>query len=259
MGSYFTRVSDTRYLPTEHAIGAWDVAEMHFSPLGGLIVHSIERHVAASGGRGLVLARVGFDILGRLALDECEITVETVRPGRTIELVEASVVIGDRRVVTARAWFLAAGDTTAVEGGATPALPSPETLQPQGFAADWPGGFVASLETRPVVASTPGRGTLWLRTGITLVEGESSSPLADFVALVDAANGVAVRQSPAEWLFPNVDLTIHLHRQPAGGWVGLDTTVVFGPTGQGVTSSVLHDTSGPIGHAHQLLTVRPLS
>ena len=58
-------------------------------------------------------------------------------------------------------------------------------------------------------------------------------------------------------MFPNVDLTIHLHRQPAGRWVGLDTTVVFGPTGQGITSTVLHDLAGPVGHAQQMLTVRP--
>ncbi len=31
------------------------------------------------------LSRISFDILGRPALDECEIRVETVRPGRTIE------------------------------------------------------------------------------------------------------------------------------------------------------------------------------
>jgi hypothetical protein len=59
-------------------------------------------------------------------------------------------------------------------------------------------------------------------------------------------------------MFPNVDLGIHLHRQPAGRWTGLDTTVTFGPTGQGVTSTVLHDVAGPVGHAQQILTVRPL-
>ncbi|CAM5645040.1 hypothetical protein STENM36S_06164 [Streptomyces tendae] len=93
---------------------------------------------------------------------------------------------------------------------------------------------------------------------VGLSEGlENASPLASYVALVDTANGIAVRQSPREWMFPNVDLTLHLHRAPRGRWTGLDTTVVFGPTGQGVTSTVLHDLDGPVGHAQQLLTVRP--
>ncbi|WP_433381714.1 hypothetical protein [Streptosporangium sp. CA-115845] len=53
-------------------------------------------------------------------------------------------------------------------------------------------------------------------------------------------------------------MSLHLHRQPEGRWVGLDTTVIFGATGQGVTSTILHDTNGPIGLAQQSLTVRPL-
>ncbi|KOX11143.1 hypothetical protein ADL04_02430 [Streptomyces sp. NRRL B-3648] len=31
-----------------------------------------------------------------------------------------------------------------------------------------------------------------------------------------------------------------------------------GPSGQGLTSTVLHDVDGPVGHAQQILTVRPL-
>src|SRR5690606_40119049 len=72
-------------------------------------------------------------------------------------------------------------------------------------------------------------------------------------------NGIAVREAPTEWMFPNVDLTVHLHRQPRGRWVGLDTEVVFGPTGQGLTSTVLHDRDGEVGRAQQILTVRPLT
>ncbi len=74
---------------------------------------------------------------------------------------------------------------------------------------------------------------------------------------MDTANGIAVQQDPAEWMFPNVDLTVHLFRQPRGPWTGLDTTASFGPTGQGLTSSVLHDVDGPVGQAEQILTVRP--
>ena len=67
----------------------------------------------------------------------------------------------------------------------------------------------------------------------------------------------AVRVSPRDVAFPNLDLTAHLLRQPGGGWVGFDTTVSFGPGGVGLTSSVLHDLDGPIGAMSQILTVRP--
>ncbi|MER6985208.1 acyl-CoA thioesterase domain-containing protein, partial [Streptomyces carpinensis] len=104
-GSYYEPIDEHRYKPTAHASGAWDPAEQHFSPLGGLIVHAIDRHLAARPDNSLVLARISFDILGRLALDECEIQVETIRPGRTIELIEAVALIADRPVVRARAWL----------------------------------------------------------------------------------------------------------------------------------------------------------
>jgi len=256
--SYFEATDDHRYKPTAHAGGAWDRDEQHFSPLGGLVVHALDRHRATGTNTGLVLSRISYDILGRLALDECEIEVENLRPGRTIELLEAVVRIAGRPVVRARAWYLAALDTTAVAGGPDDRLAPPESLAPWTMSDLWPGGYIASVDVRPVTPPQPGRTTAWISTPLDLVAGVTASPLASYLALVDTANGIAVRQPPTAWMFPNVDLTIHLHRQPRGGWTGLDTTVAFGPTGQGLTSTVLHDIDGPVGHAQQILTVRPL-
>ncbi|WP_405656642.1 thioesterase family protein [Streptomyces sp. RK9] len=257
-GSYYEPIDAHRYKPTAHAGGAWSEDEQHFSPLGGLIVHAIDRHLADRPDQGLLMSRISFDILGRPALDECEIRVETVRPGRTIELVEAVVLIGGRPAVRGRAWLLAALDTTAVEGGAGDRLTPPDALTPWEMGSVWPGGYIASVDVRPLAPPQPGRTTAWISTDLDLVAGQTISPLASFLALVDTANGIAVRQPPTAWMYPNVDLTIHLHRQPRGRWTGLDTTVTFGPTGQGITSTVLHDLDGPVGTAQQMLTVRPL-
>ncbi len=255
--AYFERVDQHRFRPTGHTGGGWDPTEQHFSPLGGLVVHAIEHFMARQPNPRMVLGRISFDILGRLAMEECDITVHTIRPGRTIELVEATVHIADRPVVRARAWFLMSVDTEAVAGGSPDRLASPDTADSWPMSSIWPGGFVASLEVRPVIDPLPGRATAWVTTDLDLVAGETASPLASFIALVDIANGLAARQSPAAWMFPNTDLTIHLHRQPNQGWVGLDTTVTFGPSGQGVTNTVLHDSAGAIGYANQILTVRP--
>jgi len=257
---YFERTGERSYRPTPHAGGAWQADEQHFSPLGGLVVHAIERFLADRGRTGaeLHLSRISYDILGRIALDDFEIYVETIRPGRTIELVEATVVIAGRSTVRARAWLIAAGDTASVAGGETEALPRPDEAEPWRMSSLWPGGFIASLDTRTVGVPQPGRATAWVSTRTPLVAGETASPLASYVGLVDTANGIAVRQPPGKWMFPNVDLTIHLHRQPRGEWVGLDTSVTFGASGHGLTSTVLHDVHGPIGQAQQILTVRPL-
>ncbi|MET7694072.1 thioesterase family protein [Streptomyces sp. NPDC005483] len=257
-GSYFEAIDEHRYKPTSHAGGAWDPDEQHFSPLAGLIVHAIDRHVAERPDPRPDLYRISFDILGRLALEECEIRVETIRPGRTIELLEAVAVIAGRVVVRARAWLLNPSDTATVAGSPAVPLAPPETLDAWPLTSVWPGGYIASLDMRPLAPPQPGRTTAWISTDLDLVAGQTVGSLSSYIALVDTANGIAVRQPPTAWMFPNVDLTIHLHRQPQGHWTGLDTTVTFGPTGQGVTSTVLHDLTGPVGHAHQILTVRPL-
>jgi Acyl-CoA thioesterase C-terminal domain/Acyl-CoA thioesterase N-terminal domain len=256
-GSYFERIDAYRFQPTVHTGGGWDPGELHFSPLGGLIVHAIEHHLAGRAETGMLLGRISFDILGRLATDVCEVRVETIRPGRTIELIEATLLIRDRVAIRARAWLLTAIDTSAIAGGGADPLPSPEALASWALSSVWPGGYIASLDVRPIDPPQPGRTTAWVSSRIDLVAGEATSRLASYVALVDTANGIAARQAPERWMFPNLDLTIHLHRQPEGSWVGLDTTVVFGPTGQATTSTVLHDLNGAIGQAQQILTVRP--
>ncbi|MFF1481697.1 thioesterase family protein [Streptomyces sp. NPDC058301] len=257
--SYYERTGACSYKPTAHAGGAWNADEQHFAPLAGLVVHTVERHLAARPGR-LVLARISYDILGRIALDECEITVETVRPGRTIELLEATVAIAGRRpVVRARAWLLASLDTSAVADSPHERLPAPEELTAWAMDEQWSGGYVSSLDVRRVPPARKGRTAAWMSSPHDLVAGEPSSALASYIARVDTANGIAVQQDPTAWMFPNLDLTIHLHRQPEGPWTGLDTTVSFGPSRQGLTSTVLHDLRGPVGHAEQILTVRPLA
>ncbi|MEO8262387.1 MAG: thioesterase family protein [Pseudolysinimonas sp.] len=256
--AYYDRVAEHRYLPTEYAGGAWSPEELHFAPLGGLLVHAIDLHRAAAGSPPLALGRVSFDILGFLATSECEIAVETVRPGRTIELVEATATIAGRTAVRARAWFLADFDTASVAGGAPEPMPAPGPSTGWSMTDKWTGGFVNSLDVRPVSQPQPGRTAAWLHSDYDLVAGEAVSAHASFLSLVDTANGIAVREDPQVWAFPNVDLTIHLYRQPVGRPVGLDTTQIYGTTGQGLTATVLHDTEGAVGVAHQLLTIREL-
>lgn len=257
MTSYFTRIDRSRFLPTELTSGAWSTSEQHISPMNGLIAHEVERFCAERGPDGLALSRVGVDILGVLTMDPFDVDVRVVRPGRTIELLEAVVTQNGRIAVTARIWRAIEQDTTAVRGGEAPPQPGPETAKPTDLGGIWPGGYIRSVEARPVGRVEPGRAMTWITTHAELVDGERASDLARIVGLVDTANGLSVRESPDVWLFPNLDLTMHFLREPTGGWLGLDTTVVFGPTGLGVTSSLLHDTAGHVGYAAATLTIRP--
>lgn len=255
-GSYYRQIGPSHYQPTLHTQGAWSDHEQHMGPVSGLIAHAIDQHEPRDG---MQLARLTFDILGVIPALPSEVAVRTARPGRTIEQVEATMLVAGRPVVRASAWRLSRQDSSPVAGGLPAALPRPETMKP--FAANglWPGGYIGSLEVRGAEDNEPGHGQVWLRSTKTLVENVAVSPTASFVGLVDTANGIAVRASPRKWMFPNIDLSIHLHRQPISGWVGFETRVVFGTDGVGLTSSTLHDHRGPVGRAEQILTVRPLS
>ncbi len=254
--SYFARVGDQRFQPTSHTAGAWTPTEQHFSPIAGLLTHVIERFVGVHRNADLAMARITFDILGTVAIEEFDVRVELIRPGRSVELLEAEASARGRPFVRARAWRLARENTREVAGGEPDRLPPPRGVKPWPLVSVWPGGYIASVDFRPIRPPQPGRTSAWLRTPVALVAGEEVSPLARFIGLVDTANGIAVRVPPTTWFYPNVDLSIHLHRQPLGEWVGLDTTVVFGPEGHGVTSTTLHDEDGPVGRAEQMLTIR---
>jgi hypothetical protein len=255
--AYFERTGGGAFVATELTGGAWVEAEQHIAPMVGLVVHEIERHALASAADDdKALTRLTFDILGVIPVGPFEITVETIRPGRTIELVDAVVTAGGRPVVRARAWRTMRFDTTSVAGGVAQSMPGPEETPDWAMTDLWPGGFIRSLRIRRDASSVPGRGRAWMQATVPLVAGETVSPTAAFLALVDTANGMTVRESPKEWLFPNLDLSIHLHRTPVAGPTGLDTTVTFGADGLGLTEAVLHDVRGPVGRLAQTLTVR---
>ena len=253
---YFDRTGEATFRPTEHVSGAWNTDEQHVAPALGLMTHLVEAdHRRRRGGEVLAVSRLSFDILGVLPMDEVEVTVRCLRPGRTIELVEAELRHGGRAAVLLRAWLLAPGDTTALAGSDLVPLPPVDTIPAWDPTEVWPGGFIASARVRRDQAA-PGRARYWVRTDVPLLD-EPTSALAGAAGLFDIANGMTVRADPRQVAFPNVDLTAHLIRSPRPGWLGFDTTVSFGPDGRGVTSSVVHDDRGPLGTLAQTLTVRP--
>lgn len=257
--SYYRRLGENRYRPSTRTGGAWQPGEQHMAPVSGIVVHAIEQFLSrAPRDERLQISRLTFEILGMIAAADFDIRVEVLRPGRTIELLEATVVIADRPVVRARAWCLSRQDTRVVAGGEPESMPGADGLVPWVATDVWGGGFIESVEIRPVPGHRPGRAQAWIQTAVELISDEQPSDLARFVGLVDTANGIATRVRPSEWMFPNVDLSLHIYRQPRGHWVGLDTTVVFGPDGVGLTSTTLHDEHGAVGRAEQILTVRPL-
>ena len=253
--AYFVRLDGTRFRSTLHSQGAWNEAEQHMGAASGLLAHAVE---VGHPRTDVLPVRFSYDILGLIPGGEVEVTTRVVRPGRTIELIEATMSHAGRSCIRLSVWRLVRGGTATTAGTHRPAMPPVAGTAPAELTGRWPGGYIASLEGRTVREHRPGRAAMWLRAPHAVVAGEEASTTARFLAAVDAANGIAVRVGPDELAFPNVDLSVHLVREPVSSWVGLDTHVTFGDTGVGLTESALHDEAGYLGQVAQALTVRPL-
>lgn len=253
---YFERLSETSFRASDHTGGAWNTEEQHIAPALGLLAHAIETDRDRRRHDRPAIGRLSYDILGTLPIGVVDTAVRTLRAGRTIELVEATLSHDGRPAVVARAWLMQSFETAPFGGTPFPSIAAPDAMPTWDATTVWPGGFIESVDVRRDHVE-PGRASFWVRTPIPLVADEPVSAVARTAGVLDIANGMATRVSPAEVAFPNLDLTLHLFAEPDGEWVGFDTSVSFGASGIGLTHSTVSGVRGPIGTSSQILTVRP--
>jgi len=253
---YFRRIDAHTFTPTAHVGGAWNVAEQHVAPAIGLLAHAVEADHRMRHAIPLQIARLSYDIWGTIPMEAVTIELSVLRPGRSIELVEARLCHGGRPAIVLRAWLTQGYDSQGVATVNFAPMPPPGTVPVWNPSSVWAGGFIASVEVQREEDGT-GRAHCWVRSQYALIEQEDVSATARAMALVDIANGLTPLASPQDVAFPNLDLTVHLLRRPVGEWIGLDIRVSSGPSGIGLTHSILHDIGGPFGAMSQCLTVRP--
>jgi hypothetical protein len=254
--AFYLPLGEGRFSPTAHTAGPWAPDAQHFGPPSSLLVRALEELGTTNGTQ---LARVTVEILGPAPLTELSVHAKVERPGRSVELVSAELSGGGRTVARASAWRIATSDTAAVLTRGD-ALPPPEGAPADAWPDGWgSGGYLDAMEWRAVSGSlrTPGPTAVWARQLVALVDGEKPSPLQRLFAVADCGNGVSNFLDPRRWWFINSELTVHLRREPAGEWIGLDAATLVGPHGIGTATSTLHDAEGPVGVGAQALLVRP--
>ena len=245
-----------RFFATAATTGPWSADAQHAGPPAALLVRAVER---CAPRPELQLARFSVDVLGPVPLGEVTVRAAVERGGRGVELVAAELVAGGRAVLRARAWRTARSESAEVAGAPVDLPPGPEGIPAQGeLEPQWRCGFLESVEWRWIRGGwgESGDGTVWARQRVPLMAGEETSAAQRVAAVADCGNGISGRVDLREWLYANVDLTIHLHREHTGEWVGLDARTLIGPTGAGTAVSTLSDTAGPVGHGAQALVVR---
>ena len=252
----FNNVMTTYYRPTIHSQGAWNPHEQHMAPASGIIAAELEQFLPRSDLR---IGRISFDIFGLIAFGDFSITTQIIRAGKTIELIESKMKANGKTCVVARAWRMSIQDSHSIAGIEDQNIHHPDTYTIWNGMQRWPGGFIHSITARKDENNQIGRGIVWLTNNIEMIEEKTTSDFVRLIGMVDTANGVVPRQEgDFSWVFPNLDLQIHMHRLPSGKWLGLETVQQYGADGIGLTSSILHDVHGPFGRSEQILTLRKL-
>jgi hypothetical protein len=250
--AFYSLDGDTA-VASELTRGPWDRNAQHAGPPSALLGRAIELCEPRDGMR---VGRVTVEILAPIPIAPLSVSARVVRPGRSVEMLEASLEGPDGELMRARAWRLATADINADWEQEDPP-PGPEDATALEFFAT--GERVGWHTAMEIVFARgkflePGPATVWMRPRVALVEGEQVSPLQRTLLAADGGNGVS---APLDWsgfIFINTDLTVHLLRPPSGEWVCLDS--VTHVDGLGMTDTALWDERGRLGRAAQTLLVR---
>jgi Thioesterase-like superfamily len=257
MPATFYEQDGDRFVPTELTRGPWDRNSQHGGPPAALLGRAIER---LDDGEEFQLGRITYEILRPVPLTALSVRAEVLRPGRRVQMVEASLRAGEREVIRARGWRLRRQrlDLPAPDRGDP--LPRPGA----GEEGDFPPtgeklGYHVAMDLRFIRGrfAEPGPATVWMRMRQPLLAGEEPSPLQRLLVAADSGNGVSAALDWTRFIFINVDLTVQLERLPEGEWIGLDAVTLPQPTGVGTAEAVLHDEGGRVGRALQTLLVSP--
>jgi acyl-Coa thioesterase superfamily protein/acyl-CoA thioesterase superfamily protein len=250
---YENEARGERFIPSPSTRGPWDPDAQHAGPPAALLGRAIERCEPRDGMR---VGRITCEILRPVPLEPLTVEASVVRPGRSVELLEASLAGPNGELMRARAWRLETGehalqlDDEERPPGPAEGVPSdfPETGHEFGYHDANEYSFVRGGFRKP------GPATVWMCARVPLVEGEEPTPLQRVLVAADSGNGVSAALDWRTYHFINTELTVHLMRPLEGEWVCLDA--VTRVDGLGLAETTLWDERGRIGRAAQTLLVR---
>jgi hypothetical protein len=249
--SLYVAEGDLRFAPTELTRGPWSVDAQHggapASLLGGLI-----EDYEPSGTR---VARLTVELLRPVPLTPLDVRIETVRQGRKVQIVQASLFSEDTEVVRATGLRIRSAPLEVADPAPerVPALGKP----PESTRLTEDVLFIRAFDVRRERDwHTEGLGpqVVWFRLRVPVVAGVAARPLQRLAAAADFPNGISsVVPWDAGWVFINPDVTIHVARPPRGEWIGLDARTVPGGDGVGMAEAALFDEHGRVGRSTQSL------
>lgn len=253
MKPHFYNPQDGLYVPTHLARSPWEKDKQNGVGLGGLATALIEQVPCPAP---MATARLTIDILGAAPHAPTEGRTRVLREGKRLQLIEAELLVDGRAVARASALRVRLAETPIFPETAT--YPAPGATPAAQFINE--RAFGGTMETCLVsgVLHQPGPKALWIRFGHEHIAGLPLSPLVRTASIADFGGGVGTMVNRGEWTSANLDITVHLVREPVGEWLLCDASTVSNGHGFARSDMVLADEHGPFARAHQILFIAPV-
>lgn len=261
-GVYLPGGNAGTYHSTPLANAGWYEEGQHGGALAALVAGHVEANVPALAE--MEISRMTMELFRVVPLIPLRIETETIREGKRIQHVQASVFgDGDTLLSVVNVQRLRVVDLHLPEETAPPPLrlPKPEEITRRVGEA-WGVGtrdktmfHRHAMEIREVEGGFEelGPATVWMRLSTPIIAGRENTPLQRVVATADFSNGISRSLDYNTWVFMNPDLTVHISRYPEGEWIGLSAESAYGHEGRGLATGTLWDTSGWLGRSTQSL------
>jgi hypothetical protein len=252
---FYRRLDDDLYEATRWTRGPWSRDHQHAGPPSALVAGQLEAMLEPP----FRCVRVAVEVTRQVPIGKLRVDRSFRRDGRSVKALTGRL-LDDEGSLVLSADVLAIAEASLGFDPMQPAMdePLPENSAPVNFPfRDEEPSYANAIELRF------GRGEFgsgdvmaWLRMRVPLVEGVMPSPLERVLTAADSGNGVSQRMNISDYTFVNPDLTVTLHRELMGEWVGMAARTEVDARGIGVADTRLYDESGPVGRGVQTLLVR---
>jgi len=252
--SIFEPAGQDLFVATEAALSPWSDQAMHGSPPTMLMAREIERFPSE---QEMFVTRLTVELLRPVGRTPLAVRSRLARPGRKVQLVEASLWNGDQEVARATAVRIRRAEVEVPSSLERPPRDLPERLPEwaRGSYRSGPAYHLLAVEIRTSAESVGAPNWCWFRLHLPLLPGEEPSGLVRICAAADFPNGISSVVDPRQISFINPDLTVYVHRLPVGQWVLVDAKTWLERHGTGMAEGALYDTEGRVGRSIQSLLV----
>ena len=254
---FFTTEDNIWFQPTDHTRGPWHEDHCHAGPPTALLARAIEQLNPQQK-----LVRITVNLLRPIPFSGFRIDAEITRQGRIVTTCAATLTDADQKTcATATALQMTPQPTQALPSHSVSygrhadafegEFPIRKTLHDKpAFNGD--GVVVKYPESQ---TPEPGPTIAWMKT-VPLFKDEPASPFQQICPLADCGNAFSRNAKPWDFNFMNPDLTILLHRDPVGEWLGTSSSGYWEDNGIGMADAQLFDETGSVGRALQTLLIR---